>query len=203
MSFFDDDKEKIKDMEYDPKRGRYIGKDGSEFRSTPYKNGSGYKYDFYESSTYGNAKHNGKHVQSDLNENWECTENDRDNGTQKKSSGRGCYLTSACMAYYLTNFDDNCYELTMMRWLRDNVVSEADVKHYYQVAPTIVESIEKEENKDIIYNYIYDNVLDKCVEAIENGEYMIAYKIYKNNIAQLEDYYLTTKGKTRTLKQHN
>lgn len=43
MSKFDYDK--IKDMEYDPDRGRFVGKDGSEFKSTPYSDGSGYKYD--------------------------------------------------------------------------------------------------------------------------------------------------------------
>lgn len=39
-------------MVYDPERKRYIGKDGSEFRVTPHKDGSGYKYDYYDRSTY-------------------------------------------------------------------------------------------------------------------------------------------------------
>ncbi|MBR6948945.1 MAG: hypothetical protein IKH54_02015 [Bacilli bacterium] len=50
MSDFDYDK--IKDMEYDPLRGRYVGKDGSELRVTPFSDGTGYKYDYYESSSY-------------------------------------------------------------------------------------------------------------------------------------------------------
>ena len=41
------DADKIKDMEYDPSRGRYVAKDGREFKSTPYSNGTGYKYDYY------------------------------------------------------------------------------------------------------------------------------------------------------------
>ena len=40
-------KEKIKDMEYDLRRDRYIGKDGSEFKVTPYSDGTGYKMDYY------------------------------------------------------------------------------------------------------------------------------------------------------------
>ena len=51
----DFDYDKIKDMEYNPNRGRYEGKDGSELRVTPYSNGNGYKYDYYPSSTYGHV----------------------------------------------------------------------------------------------------------------------------------------------------
>ena len=37
----DFDYDKIKDMEYDPNRGCYVGKNGEEFHVTPYSNGSG------------------------------------------------------------------------------------------------------------------------------------------------------------------
>ena len=72
----DFDYDKIKDMEYDPNRGRYVGKNGEEFHVTPYSNGTGYKYDYYDRSPYGNAPHNQTHVKSDLNENWSRTDND-------------------------------------------------------------------------------------------------------------------------------
>lgn len=130
MSNFDYDK--IRDMEYDPERGRYVGKDGSEFRVTPYADGTGYKYDYYDSSTYGNTSHNSTHVNSDLNENWTRVDNDRENGTQEKSSGSGCYLTTACMIHMQENFDDNCNELMTLRWFRDNFVSKEDIIHYYE-----------------------------------------------------------------------
>lgn len=185
------DHDKIKDMEYDTDRGCYVGKNGDELHVTPYSNGRGYKYDYYDRSPYGNAPHNSTHVKSDLSGNWSRTDNDRDNGTQSHSSGSGCYLTSACMSHYLTNFDDNCYELTVLRWFRDNLVSNEDIKHYYNIAPQIVEAIEQEEHKDIIYNYIYDNVVDACVEAIENGNYEFAYNRYKESILNLEQTYLT------------
>lgn len=82
MSNFDYDK--IKDMEYDVSRKCYVGKNGEEFHVTPYSDGSGYKYDYYDRSPYGNAPHNSTHVKSDLNENWTRTDNDRDNGAPKK-----------------------------------------------------------------------------------------------------------------------
>ena len=183
--------EKIKDMEYDSIRKRYIGKDGSELKVVPFSNGSGYKYDYYDRSTYGNTKHNSTHVTSDLNENWNRTDNDRDNKTQENSSGTGCYLTTACMEFMQENFDDNCYELRVLRWFRDNFVSNCDIKHYYDVAPKIVEAIGKEKESNLIYNYIYDNVVDYCVTQIENGNYNEAYNRYKDSIQLLEKYYIS------------
>lgn len=35
-----------------------------------------------------------------------------------------CYLTTACMRHFKENFDDNCYELQVLRWFRDNFISE-------------------------------------------------------------------------------
>lgn len=186
----DFDKDKIKDMEYDPSRGRYVGKDGSELKVTPYSNGTGYKFDYYDSSTYGNAKHNSTHIKSDLNENWTRTDNDREKGTQTTTSGSGCYLTTACMKYYLNNFDDNCYELRVLRWFRDNFVSKEDIEKYYQLVPMIVTAINEEPKNDIIYNYIYDNIVDVCVEAIENADYEFAYNRYKSSILSLEQVFV-------------
>ena len=185
MSRFDYDK--IKDMEYDKNRERYTGQDDSEFRVTPYSNGNGYKYDYYDRSTYGNTKHNSTHVESDLNENWNRTDNNRDDKTQEKSSGSGCYLTTACMKHYLEEFDDNCYELTVLRWFRDNYVSKEDIKTYYEKAPLIVEAIESEIHKDIIYDYIYNHVVKACVTAIEQKNYEFVYQRYKSSILSLEE----------------
>ena len=77
---------------------------------------------------------------------------EKEPGKEKVPTDTQCYLTSACMSHYLTNFDDNCYELTVLRWFRDNFVSKEDIKHYYKTAPMIVEAIEQEQNKDIIYH---------------------------------------------------
>lgn len=188
MSSFDYDK--IKDMEYDPKRGRYVGKDGSEFRVTPYSDGTGYKYDYYNSTTYGNAPHDSTHVTSDLNENWDRVDNDRSSGNQDKSSGSGCYLTTACMMHLQEDFDDNCSELMTLRWFRDNFVSREDVIHYYDVAPIIVEKINAASDSKKIYSWIYENVISKCVDAIKNHDYDFAYNRYKNSVLVLEEQFL-------------
>ena len=58
------------------------------------------------------------------------------------------------MRYMQEKFDDNCYELKVLRWFRDNFVSTDDKNHYYDVAPKIVEAIGKEIDSNLIYNYI-------------------------------------------------
>lgn len=204
MSNFDKDKEKIKDMEYDLKRERQIGKDGSEFRVTPYKNGTGYKYDYYDKNTYGNTKHNSTHVESDLDENWSRTDNNRDNGTKNKSSGSGCYLTTACMSHMQENFDDSCNELITLRWFRDNFVSKEDIKHYYDIAPIIVDRINSVPDNNRIYAWIYEHVVQPCVIAIQQQNYEFAYNRYKESILVLEEQFaksLPEQESVKTLKK--
>lgn len=111
-----------------------------------------------------------------------------------------CYLTTACMRYFQNQFDDNCYELSVLRWFRDNFVSKEDIKHYYEVAPIIVESINKEEKSDIIYDYIYDNIVDYCVEQIEQGNYDQAYSRYKNSVLTLEEQFARPALEKRLVK---
>lgn len=107
----------------------------------------------------------------------------------KETTDISCFLTTACMKYFKDKFDDNCYELRVLRWFRDNFVSEEDIAHYYETAPIIVEAINKEEKSDIIYNYIYDNVVDYCVERIENGNYEEAYNRYKSSVLTFEEQF--------------
>ena len=47
----------------------------------------------------------------------------------------------------------------------------------------------KEEKSSIIYDYIYDNVVDYCVEQIEQGNYEAAYSRYKNSVLALEEQF--------------
>jgi hypothetical protein len=193
MANFDKDYDKIRDMEYDPSRGRYVGKDGSELRVTPYKDGTGYKYDYYKSSTYNNAPHDSTHINSDLSGNWTRTDNNRETGEQTHSSGSGCYLTSACMKHMQENFDDNCEELTILRWFRDKFVSKEDIEHYYKTAPVIVEAIDEREDNDKIYDYIYESVVSACVNAIKKEDYDFAYSRYKSSILSLEEKFARPK----------
>lgn len=93
------------------------------------------------------------------------------------------------MKYYLNKFDDKCYELQILRWFRDNFVSQEDIEHYYKTAPMIVAEIDKQLNSDNIYADIYQNVIIVCVRAIEQKNYDLAYNIYKENILNLEEQF--------------
>lgn len=117
---------------------------------------------------------------------------DTTNG-QKEITDTQCYLTTACMRSLTKKFDDNCEELTILRWFRDNYVSKEDIKHYYENAPIIVEAINQTENSNLIYNYIYKNVIVVCVEAIKNGNYVFAYNRYKNSVLALEEEFIYSK----------
>ena len=157
-----------------------------EIKVTPFSNGDGAKIDIYSPSAKTDP-HDTIHVK--VNTKTGKYEAITKIDGKKESSSGGCYLTTACMKHYADTFSDNCYELNVLRWFRDNFVSEDDTKHYYNTAPYIVEGIERENNKDIIYDYIYDNVVDYCVTAIENGDYQEAYKRYKDSIISLEELY--------------
>lgn len=86
-------------------------------------------------------------------------------------------------------FDDNCEELKILRWFRDNFVSEEDINHYYETAPIVVNAINELQNNNVIYNYIYTSVVSVCVNAIKNGNYKFAYERYKNSVLVLEEQY--------------
>ena len=108
------------------------------------------------------------------------------------------------MKHFQDSFDDNCYELEVLRWFRDNYVTKEDIKHYYKIAPLIVEGIEQEEYSYIVYDYIYDNVVDACVKAIENGDYEFAYSRYKSSILAFEENFakpLLVDKLSKTLKK--
>lgn len=145
---------------------------------------------------------NANDYNSGKDSDWSRSEsNDSPNpSTGEVQDNGGCYLTSACMRHYLAAFDDNCYELTVLRWFRENFVSKEDVEHYYQTAPIIVSTIDINKHQDLVYNYIYDNVIDYCVKAIENGDYASAYARYKNSILSLEDAFVKKDLQERLVK---
>lgn len=105
----------------------------------------------------------------------------------------GCYLTSACIAHYKDKFDDNCYELQALRWFRDTYVSKTDVKHYYEVAPIIVEEIENEKYGQLIFEKIYAGIIVPCVKDIKSKDYKSAYERYKKTILAFERKYCNRK----------
>lgn len=187
------------------KYGNYVNDKGVTIKINTDKNGNDH-IGFYGGEV--DKPHDAAHVNVNYDkESWSSTTHGPDK-SDTNSGSRGCYLTSACMKYFQEKFDDNCYELTVLRWFRDNFVSKEDIEHYYEVAPIIVETINKEEKSGIIYDYIYDNIVGYCVEQIEQGNYEAAYNRYKNSVLVLEEQFtkpaLTDRFvKTLKLKTNN
>ena len=168
------------------KYGNYVNDKGVTIKINTDKNGNDH-ISFYGGEV--DKPHDAVHVNINYDkESWTSTTHGPDKSDTRPGSG-GCYLTSACMKYFQEKFDDNCYELTVLRWFRDNFVSKEDIEHYYEVAPIIVENINKEEKANIIYDYIYDNIVDYCVEQIEQGIYDKAYSRYRNSVLTLEEQF--------------
>ncbi len=104
------------------------------------------------------------------------------------------------MKHRLEQFDDDCEELTILRWFRDNFVSKEDVEHYYKSAPIVVEAINEQEDSDKLYNHIYNCVVRPCVEAIKKGDYEFAYNRYRSSILMLEEQFAKPKLEKRLVK---
>ena len=133
------------------KYGNYVNDKGVTIKISTDKNGNDH-IGFYGGEV--DKPHNAAHVNINYDkESWSSTTQGTDKSYTTPGSG-SCYLTSACMKYFQENFDDNCYELTVLRWFRDNFVSKEDIKHYYDVAPIIVENINNEE-KTILFIIIF------------------------------------------------
>jgi len=90
----------------------------------------------------------------------------------------------------MKEFDDNCEELSILRWFRDNFVNKEDINHYYEIAPIIVEEINKLDENDKLYEYIYNTIIQSCVNAIKKGNYDFAYQKYKTSILVLEEQFV-------------
>lgn len=111
---------------------------------------------------------------------------------QYKSGGSGCFITTAVCGSF--GKPDDCYELTSFRKFRDNwLVKEADGKsliaEYYEVAPKIVEKINKLANAKEVYHSIWDNHLKPCLTFIEQGSFAKCKETYVRMVRELSEKY--------------
>ncbi|HPS31462.1 MAG TPA: hypothetical protein PLZ43_14500, partial [bacterium] len=81
------------------------------------------------------------------------------------------------------NRPDDCLELNILRWFRDNwLINQHDgkelIEEYYRIAPKIVEKINNEKNHESIYKNIETVYINKCIKHIEQKEYFAAKMLY-------------------------
>lgn len=143
-------------------------------------------------------EHSSIHINIDY-ESGKGSITDTTNG-EKETTDTKCYLTSACMKHFQESFDDSGYELTVLRWFRDNFIPQEDITHYYGIAPIIVAAINSTPGSEMVYDYIYENVIRACVDAIERGDYEFAYNRYKNSILSFEETFARPVLQERLIK---
>lgn len=108
---------------------------------------------------------------------------------RKNGGGGGCYITTATMNHL--NKADDCYELNTFREFRDNWLSEQTdgkelISQYYAIAPKIVEIIDNNPGKELIYNQIWTDYLSKCLYLIESNQFKECKDLYIEMVHHLE-----------------
>ena len=93
----------------------------------------------------------------------------------------GCYLTTACVT--VMRLPDDCFELTMMRRLRDEYVAALPdgaevIASYYECAPVIVGVIESRDDADDIFVNIHRLYIVPCAWLVQAGKMEAAYALY-------------------------
>ena len=99
---------------------------------------------------------------------------------------KGCFITTAVCTFQ--NKADDCYELEILRRFRDEYLREKysnEIIKYYETSPKIVDSINESKQKKEIYTDIGKKI-NKCIHLIENGEYEIAFEIYRKMFLKLK-----------------
>lgn len=110
-------------------------------------------------------------------------------GFQKKL----CYITTAVCASQ--GKADDCYELTMLRNYRDEILLSTEdgkklVEEYYNIAPTIVNRINKQEDAEMIYKKIWETYLNPCIRDIENHRGDACKARYMDMVMELKGRYI-------------
>lgn len=104
-----------------------------------------------------------------------------------------CYITTAvCESQHKP---DDCYELTLLREYRDKYLlgtasGEEVVACYYDIAPTIVNRINKEKDASKLYQEIYDTYLSSCIRLIEEDRREECRDVYTRMVKDLQKKYL-------------
>lgn len=104
-----------------------------------------------------------------------------------------CYITTAVCESQ--GKPDDCYELELLRSYRDGYLlstpeGETLVKEYYNIAPTIVNRIGRQEDSAAVYGELWDTWLSGCVRLIEQGEQEACKERYMDMVYELKERYM-------------
>ena len=91
---------------------------------------------------------------------------------------RECFIATACLEAQGLSAD--CWELNTLREFRDRFIRSlplgaALVKIYYLIAPKIVARIDATADSEAIYWGLYQNMVLRSIELIEQGKNKVAF----------------------------
>ena len=104
-----------------------------------------------------------------------------------------CYITTAvCQSL---GKEDDCYELELLRRYRDTYLmatreGKALVEEYYDIAPTIVTRINRQEDSSCIYRDIWNLYLEPCIRYIEKQQLKDCQRCYMDMVLELKGRYI-------------
>lgn len=114
---------------------------------------------------------------------------DIENGFHRKL----CYITTA-VCESLGKGED-CCELNILKKYRDRYLELTEEGHalveaYYDIAPTIVKRIDRQENRKEIYRNLYEEYLLPCIRQIEEQDYEACKIWYQKMVLELKERYI-------------
>lgn len=104
-----------------------------------------------------------------------------------------CYVTTAvCLSL---GKDENCREISLLKHYRDTfLIAESDGKklidEYYDIAPTIVNRINKCADAKETYKMIYKNYISPCIDLIDENRLLDCKELYIRMMQSLKQNYL-------------
>ena len=104
-----------------------------------------------------------------------------------------CFITTA-VCDFLGKSDD-CSELQKFRTFRDSYLLNTEegarlVEEYYDIAPSIVNTINVLNERDDIYMSLWQKYLEPCLEYINDGQKKECQEVYVDMVESLKRIYL-------------
>lgn len=109
-----------------------------------------------------------------------------------------CYVTTAVCQNL--NMGDDCEELRLIKDFRDHYLALTEdgrslIDEYYDIAPTIVKRISREDDPETKYIWLYQNYIKPCVEFIKCGAQENCKTTYCEMVEALREEYMRDEHK--------
>jgi len=109
----------------------------------------------------------------------------------KTGSSDPCALTRIATNFAGTEADG---QLNVLRGFRDKILQDkftgTEIEKYYTISASLLEAIDKEQNKAVIFKEIYDKYIQTSVTSINNNDEATAYSLFQEAMQHLTDTYL-------------